>query len=89
MQMERIGYCGVDCAPCPDYRTGTCPGCRQSSWPEGDACPPVSCCRERRIDCCGACRDFPCEMMRDFYGESESHERAYLLMTSLQQEKEK
>ena len=83
MKIDQLGYCGVDCAACPDYTGGACPGCRQSVWPEGDAGPPVRCCTERGIRLCGECRDFPCGMMADFYRESESHERAYRLMAAL------
>ena len=75
--MELTGYCGVDCAVCTDYTGGVCPGCRRSVWPEGDACPPVACCRKREIPLCRDCRDFPCRMMAEFYEESESHRQAY------------
>ena len=86
MELAKIGFCGVDCAACPDYRNEKCPGCRESVWPEGDACPPVACCGEKTISCCGLCPDFPCKMMRDFYGESDSHEEAYRRMCLLRKE---
>ena len=73
---ESIAYCGVDCGVCGDYTAGTCPGCRKSVWPAKDPCPPVGCCGRREISCCGECGDFPCEMMRGFYEESESHRAA-------------
>ena len=38
------------------------------------------------IPCCGLCPDFPCPMMREFYGESESHEEAYRRMRFLRGE---
>ena len=83
-QIELLGYCGVDCSVCSDFVSEKCPGCRQSIWPEGDACPPLSCCKEKAIRLCGECRQFPSEMMKEFYRESESHERAYRLMCSFQ-----
>jgi hypothetical protein len=86
MELNQIGFCGVDCSACPDLQNGICPGCRESVWPEGDACPPVVCCGERRIPCCGLCQEFPCSMMKEFYGESESHEQAYRRMRSLREE---
>ena len=85
--LDQIGYCGVDCAACVDLRSGKCPGCRESVWPEGDACPPVACCREREIACCGRCRDFPCAMMTEFYGESDSHRQAGERMQALHEAK--
>lgn len=83
MELAKIGFCGVDCAACPDYLNEICPGCRESVWPEGDACPPIACCGEKKISCCGLCPDFPCTMMREFYGESESHEEAFRRMRFL------
>lgn len=75
-----IGYCGVDCAECPDRTGGKCPGCRESIWPGDDVCPPVACCREKAIPHCGACADFPCAMMAEFYEESDGHRAAYRRM---------
>ena len=87
MDRHMTAYCGVDCAACPDYTGGKCPGCRDTDWQEGDICLPVACCREKGIDFCGECPDFPCAEMGDFYKESESHERAYARMLSLREEK--
>ena len=81
--MERVGYCGVDCAVCPDFLNGTCPDCRSSVWPEGDPCPPIACCREKGIEACGACGDFPCQRMAEFYEESDSHRAAFERMRAV------
>ena len=80
---DKTGYCGVDCSACPDLSSGKCPGCRQTVWPEDDPCPPVGCCRRRNIPFCGKCPDFPCQMMAEFYEESEGHRAAYRLMCAL------
>ena len=80
MDLTCMGYCGVDCAACPDLKREKCPGCRQTVWPENDPCPPVGCCRRQGIDCCGACPQFPCAMMAAFYEESESHRAARVRM---------
>lgn len=77
-----IAYCGVNCAPCPDYTLGKCPGCRQTDR-DDDPCMPVRCCREKGIDVCGQCDAFPCEDMAAFYKESEGHKEAYRRMCSL------
>ncbi|MBQ9823237.1 MAG: DUF3795 domain-containing protein [Solobacterium sp.] len=74
---EMIAYCGVDCGECADIKTGKCPCCRRSVWPEGDECPPVSCCRRKGIICCGDCERFPCKMMKEFYEENRAHYEAY------------
>ena len=85
LNTKTMGYCGVDCSACTDLASGACPGCRQSSWPNGDACPPVTCCQRRNILACGMCDEFPCHMMADFYRESKSHERAGELMQRVHQ----
>ena len=83
MTSELIAYCGVNCAACPDLAEKKCPGCRKSEWPEGDPCPPVACCTRRGIQVCGQCEAFPCQMMREFYEESDSHRAAYERMRSI------
>ena len=83
MENDLIAYCGVDCAACGDHTGGKCPGCRQTEWKEGDICMPVECCRKKGISFCGECPGFPCADMKEFYGESESHERAYARMLAL------
>lgn len=80
LDVQHIGYCGVDCSACDDFASGVCPGCRKSVWPDDDPCPPVACCQKKGIAVCGMCADFPCSMMDDFYRESESHRRAGELM---------
>ncbi len=82
-KLDRIAYCGADCAACPDYRQEKCPGCRRSEWPDGDPCAPVACCRGKGIGCCGECPEFPCRMMQDFYAESESHRDALARMRTV------
>ena len=85
MTNEMIAFCGVDCAACSDLAEGKCPGCRKTVWPEDDPCPPVGCCGKRGIEVCGQCEDFPCQMMREFYEESDSHRAAYARMLALRQ----
>ena len=80
---DRIAFCGVDCAACADYTEKKCPGCRETVWPEDEACMPVACCGRRGIFVCGECPVFPCAEMADFYAESESHEGALARMRAL------
>ncbi len=83
MKDERIAYCGVDCAACPDLAAGKCPGCRETVWPEGDACMPVACCRKHGVEYCGLCPTFPCAGMAEFYRESDGHRAALARMQAL------
>lgn len=83
METDRmIACCGVNCAPCPDRTAGKCPGCRDTAWGE-DPCLPVACCREKGIDVCGACANFPCKDIAGFYAESEGHREAYQRMRAV------
>ena len=82
-EIKKLGFCGVDCSACPDYLDGKCPDCRRTIWEEGCACTPVECCKKKKIDCCGQCVVFPCEMMLSFYEESDSHREALTRMKKL------
>lgn len=83
MERDLIAYCGVDCGACEDYVNGKCPSCRKTDWKEDDICLPVRCCREKGIDHCGMCSEFPCRDMEAFYNESDSHIDAYLRMCEM------
>ena len=87
-ELERMGFCGVDCGVCPDYLSGKCPDCRHSEWPDGDPCMPIVCCQKKGMQCCGQCDDFPCQDMAEFYEESEGHRAAYARMKALRGENE-
>ncbi len=75
-EYKNHGLYGVDCFTCTDYTEGKCPSCRDTQWQENDICQPVKCCRDRKIEVCGQCGEFPCDMMKEFYEESESHREA-------------
>ncbi|MBR5428244.1 MAG: DUF3795 domain-containing protein [Clostridia bacterium] len=83
MLNEMIAFCGVDCAACGDFAENKCPGCRRTDWKEDDICLPVECCRKKEISVCGECPTFPCDDMKAFYEESESHKKAYEAMKSI------
>ena len=86
MEMNpQIAYCGVDCAACEDYQSGVCPSCRLTDWKD-DPCMPVGCCREKGIEACAFCADFPCDDMADFYAESDSHRQAQQRMIRMRAE---
>ena len=83
MDITYIAYCGVDCSACADLKSSKCPGCRMTEWGAGEICMPVDCCNKRSISACGECADFPCEEMKSFYAESESHEAAFERMRAI------
>ena len=51
---QSYGVCGLVCALC-SYNT-SCPGCRCKS----DDCDIKACCREKGLDYCFECKDYPC-----------------------------
>ncbi len=83
MDSGLIAYCGVNCAECTDYKCHMCEGCKATEWEEGNTCMPVDCCRKRNIPFCAKCYEFPCEDMKAFYEESETHREAFKLMCEI------
>ncbi|MCR4722264.1 MAG: DUF3795 domain-containing protein [Eubacteriales bacterium] len=81
-----IAYCGVDCSECVDFKVNKCPSCRLTAWKEDDICMPVKCCREKGIEFCSECHKFPCEIMKEFYEESDSHREALSRMIRMGKE---
>jgi len=64
-----VGACGLDCGLCPRYYTAgksRCPGCAGPGFFEKHpSCSFITCCvRERRLEACGECSDFPCSKFK-------------------------
>ncbi len=74
-------FCGLYCAACPMYietQKGTpveienigpvrCNGCRSGIVPPWcNDCGIKNCARNKKIDFCSQCEDFPCEQMENF-----------------------
>lgn len=53
-----MGRCGFFCGVCPDWRAGSCAGCREAHGP-GD-CFTRDCTERRGLDFCTLCGEFPC-----------------------------
>lgn len=56
------GYCGMPCALCSRYRTNgksRCAGCSDDGF-YTDVCKVHRCVREKQLEHCGSCQDFPC-----------------------------
>ena len=71
MEDLAYGYCGMPCALCSRYRTegsSRCPGCSQDGY-YTESCKIHRCCREKGLDHCGLCGEYPCprlQKMGDF-----------------------
>lgn len=56
--------CGVCCDRCERKDQVECSGCLKMEMPFwGAPCGVKSCCEQRKIDHCGKCPDFPCDML--------------------------
>lgn len=54
-----IGVCGLACSECPKFKADECFGC--SPKIPADICPLPSCAKERGINLCFKCKEFPCK----------------------------
>ena len=53
-----IAYCGLACCVCSENER--CPGCRQDGCLDKETCRHLICCREKGLEGCWACPEFPC-----------------------------
>jgi|GEM_PF-1161571 len=69
----KLAYCGIYCGGCSNYRENAdCSGCRNETELLAD-CPTRSCAIEREVLFCGECSEFPCLMLKEFYGDGIPH----------------
>jgi hypothetical protein len=94
------GYCGLYCGSCPSYlatKAGKatelgldeCQGCKSGvvakSWCA--ACTLKACAREKGVEFCYECVDFPCQDLEDFKNASDwpYHSEIYDYMTIIKE----
>lgn len=53
-----LAYCGLACCVCGE--NGACAGCRNEGCTGRDWCRNFKCCRERGLNGCWECGEFPC-----------------------------
>lgn len=59
--------CGILCGACGYRETMGCKGCTEIEKPFwGESCPVKACCEGKSHAHCGECKDFPCELLRQF-----------------------
>ncbi len=61
MDEKLLGKGGFYCGCCPTHLQGGCAGCLAEHSP-GD-CFTRDCVLDKGLSCCGACGDFPCEII--------------------------
>lgn len=55
---NQIAYCGLACCVCSENTS--CKGCRNNGCKDKDWCKNYNCCREKGLNGCWECIDFPC-----------------------------
>lgn len=56
--------CGVPCNSCDRKEAVHCKGCLHMDKPFwGGDCAVKTCCESKKLDHCGVCPDFPCDML--------------------------
>ncbi len=90
MTTREIGCCGAYCRTCiewqvtryPDERT--CRGCKLGYGPgERDLskakCRIKVCCfRDKGLETCADCAEYPCEILREFWGKNGTKYKQYM-----------
>ena len=65
--MKVESRCGLCCSSCEYQEKMDCKGCTNIARPFwGDACPVKNCCEEKTLEHCGLCRNFPCDLLKEF-----------------------
>lgn len=60
MEREKgFAYCGLACCICSENEN--CVGCRNEGCEDKEWCKNYNCCREKGINGCWECEDFPCQ----------------------------
>ncbi len=71
--MPVIAFCGIDCERCGNYlKNMNCLGCRREEDMIAD-CDLRQCCKEKSINSCAECAEFPCGRITSFYIEHPKH----------------
>lgn len=58
--MKAVGYCGLACCLCREREKG-CTGCQEGGCENHAWCKNYNCCREKGLNGCWECSDFPCD----------------------------
>lgn len=56
--MKAAAYCGLACCVCSHRED--CPGCQDGGCESHASCKNYNCCREKGLNGCWECADFPC-----------------------------
>ena len=75
LTIRGIGCCGAYCETCRSYRGGGCRSCKLG-YDTGERdinrakCKIKVCCfKERKLETCADCPDYPCEILKDHWAK--------------------
>jgi len=70
MIKSRCG-CLCDSLKCKEVYKIDCEGCINIKQPFWGECPVKTCCENKKLNHCGECEDFPCELLNSFAYDKE------------------
>ncbi len=64
--------CGIVCSACEYREKMNCKGCVKITKPFwGEQCPVKACCEGKKLENCGLCSNFPCQLLNQFAYDKE------------------
>lgn len=73
--------CGIECSKCEYREQMNCKSCINIDKPFWGECPVKSCCENKKIENCGMCKDFPCDLLKQFAYDKEQGDNGQRLIT--------
>ena len=72
MDTNLIAYCGNYCGACAWRESVGCEGCKAvGGVPFWGECDKAKCCIGKGLPHCGGCKELPCALLREFFGDEE------------------
>ena len=63
--------CGILCSKCRYREKMGCKGCTNIDKPFWGACSVKNCCEDKKLEHCGQCGEFPCNMLSQIAYDKE------------------
>ena len=63
--------CGIECSKCEFQETMGCKGCMNIENPFHGECAVKKCVESKKIQFCGECKEFSCELLKSFAYDKE------------------
>jgi hypothetical protein len=73
--MHDYAYCGLDCKNCEYKGKFNCGGCKATcGHPFHGECKLAKCAIPHKVEHCGLCSSFPCDLLKEFSYDKEHGE---------------